>query len=668
MYDKETKPLVTTIKEKCRVCYTCVRECPAKAIKVSGGQAQLITGKCIGCGNCVKVCSQGAKQFLISIPEVKELLASPHKVACIIAPSYPADFYDLDAEELVGMIRALGFDYVCEVAFGADLTAYKTFEYVNNCKNSRIISSSCPAVVEYIRCYHPELVENIAKVVSPMIATARVVHNLYGEDVKVVFVGPCIAKKGEACYDEVFGEVNEVLTFIELRQMFEEAGITKNNVQKSEFDPPLGGRGSVFPLSMGLQQTVGVYENLLEGSIVSAEGREAMIEAIKEFESGDLDTRLLELLCCNGCIMGAGMSSKEPRFRRRSRLTKAIKQNLRKRDEKVWFEYFNKYKNLDLMRTYTPNDQRIPIPSEEKIVEILKKLGKNSEKDELNCGACGYPTCRDHAIAIYWDLAESEMCLPYTIEKLHKLVKELEQSNEELNNTREALMQSEKLASMGQLSAGIAHELNNPLGVVLMYANLLLEEVDKNSQFYNDLKLICEEAERCKKITSGLLNFARQNKVQLKQTNIKNMIEQVLKINKYPENIKITTEYEDPNFSAEIDRDQIIQVLNNLINNAVTAMPNGGDLILKTGKKNGEFFISVTDTGIGIPESNMKRIFEPFFTTKQIGKGTGLGLAVSYGIVKMHKGRIDVKSNADPNVGPTGTTFTIYLPIKNENS
>jgi signal transduction histidine kinase len=195
-----------------------------------------------------------------------------------------------------------------------------------------------------------------------------------------------------------------------------------------------------------------------------------------------------------------------------------------------------------------------------------------------------------------------------------------------------------------------------------MFAHLLLEEADRNSKSYQDLVTIAQEADRCKKIVSGLLNFARKNKVVLSNTNVCEMIDQALRVIQIPGNIEVVTGHEKDSLFASLDRDQVIQVINNIINNAVTAMPGGGRLIVST-KDHGEYFrIIISDSGCGIPEKNIAKIFDPFFTTKTIGKGTGLGLAISYGIVKMHRGRIEVESNANPEAGPTGTTFNLIFP------
>jgi signal transduction histidine kinase/iron only hydrogenase large subunit-like protein len=660
-------PFIRTIKERCRVCYTCVRECPVKAIRITGGQAEVLPGHCIGCGNCTSVCNQDAKQYPISIGRVYKLLEGGNKTAACVAPSFVSDFYDIEYQRFVGMLRSLGFDYVNEVAFGADLTARKTVELIQQNPKNQYIESSCPSVTEYVKCYHPDLVGHLAPLVSPMIATGRVLKHIYGQDLKCVFIGPCIAKKFEAMSGELSSEIEDVLTFKELRQIFKEKGITPANAIPGEFDPPLAGKGALFPLSHGMNQSVELFEDLTNGNIVAADGRENFIDAIKALESGDLDTNLLELLCCRGCIMGPGMSVEDSLFKRRSRVSKYVRKLISKRDKEVWLSEIEKYEKIDFSRHFEPNDQRIPDPNESVIKQILARMGKFNLQDELNCGACGYETCREHAIAVIKGFAEDEMCLPYTIEKLHKTVRDLGITGEQLANTREALMQSEKLASMGQLSAGIAHELNNPLGVVLLYANLVLDEIDEQSNFKDDLMIIANEANRCKKIVAGLLNFARENKVVLNMTNVCEMVDQCVAVTPVPDNINVNLVHNLDNTDAMLDRDQIIQVLNNLITNSVTAMPDGGDITIKTSGDDNFINLIVSDSGCGISDQNLRKIFEPFFTTKTIGKGTGLGLAVTYGIIKMHKGNIKVESNADPKKGKTGTTFTINLPRNNGN-
>jgi len=661
MSDRNKLPLVSTVKDRCKVCYTCVRECPAKAIKIVDGQAEVIAERCIACGNCIRVCSRNAKKAIDSKETVYALLRGTKPVAACIAPSFPAEFPDIPYRFFVGKLRALGFTSVHEVGFGADLVAREINRLLTE-TDHRYISTPCPAVFRYVKKYKPELVNFLAPVVSPMVATARALKQIKGNDIKIVFIGPCIAKKGEAYSSDLDGEIDEVLTFSELRDMFESSIRNISDIKETEFDPPHPGRGNLFPIRRGLLEAANIHEDLATGEVVSANGRRNFIEALNEFESGDLDARFLDLLCCDGCIMGAGMTNNAPLYKKRALVSKYVRERFSNHDAGKWRTYMGQFRDLDLSRSFTPDNQRIFAPASDKITDILRRMGKTKSEDELNCGACGYDTCREHAIAISKGMAESEMCLPYTIEKLHVTIDELHKSNKELANTREALIQSEKLASMGQLAAGIAHEVNNPLGVVLMYSHLLLEDADKYPNLAEDLAMITTHADRAKKIVSGLLRFARQNKVDAQKVSIEEIIDDAATSIQIPENISLIKSIKAENLIIEVDREQIIQVLTNLINNAVTAMENGGELRISVKDTDNEIIIIVSDTGAGIPEEIRSKIFEPFFTTKPTGRGTGLGLAITYGIVKMHNGSITVESNCDPAKGKTGTRFTIKLP------
>lgn len=656
---KKEQILVFTLKERCKTCYTCVRECPAKAIRIFSGQADILAERCIACGNCVKVCSQGAKAFLKTEDRVMQWIQSGEKVIAMVAPSFPAEFMDFNShKEIVGLIRKSGFAAVHEVAFGADLVARRFKEMISDEEVSRYITSDCPAIVSFVEKYHSELVDNLVPICSPMVAMARIVRKIHGPDAKLVFIGPCIAKKNES------NEVDEAITFRELRQIFLLKKLTVTPDIQSEFDPPLGGVGSIFPVSRGMIQAVDIDDSLYSNNIISAEGRNTFQEALKEFEANTLVQEHLELLSCDGCIMGAGMTSSTNRFAKGSFVTKYVRKKLEKFNFKQWekdFEYWQNQISLDTEFTKTPVE--ILEFTEEEIQQELNKIGKKTITDQLNCGACGYDTCVAHAIAILKGLAEHEMCLPYAIEKLHQSIKDLNVSNQKLASAQQALKQSEKLASMGQLSAGIAHELNNPLGVVIMYANILLEEASNDQGLTDDLKLIAEQAERCKKIVGGLLNFARKNQVVLSDVQLDLFLSRVIQSVIIPENIKVEVLGEKPFPTIKMDEEQMMQVFTNIIRNAYEAMPEGGKLTILAEHTSTELNIHITDTGQGISQVHMDKIFEPFFTTKEIGKGTGLGLATAYGIIKMHSGKIAVESNDDPKKGPTGTTFNIRLPL-----
>lgn len=662
MLVRNQHPLITTIREKCRACYTCVRECPAKAIRISSGQAEVLVERCIGCGNCFRVCSQSAKQAHGSIREVRDLLNAGRPVSAMMAPSFPAAFGETDYRTLVGMVRALGFATVHEVGFGADLVAARYKELMVDNPRRSFIATTCPALVEFVERFHPALVDRLAPVVSPMLAEARVLRRIYGEDRSLVFMGPCIAKKAEQDPSRP-DEINSVLTFIELQEMFDEAGIRPEEISNSDFDEPRALLGALFPISRGILQAAGIDEDLMAGEVVSADGRANFVEAVKELESGALDARVLEVLCCNGCIMGPGIRNDLPLFNRRSLVSRYVR--IRSVSDDLGRKSRNRleeFADLDISRGFASRAHPTMPPAEKDIRAALHRMGKLLPTDELNCGACGYETCRSHAEAIVMGLAELEMCLPYTIDELRNALAELDRSREELAGVQAALIQSEKLASMGRLSAAIAHEINNPLGVVLMYAHVLHDECPAASGIREDLRTIAEQTDRCKKIVAGLLNFARQNKVMHQPVHISDLVRRCLKTMPPPEGVAVSLQIHMDDPVAEVDGDQMTQVLINLISNGFEAMQNGGDLTIECGDDADQVRLTVSDTGIGIPPENHARVFDPFFTTKQVGRGTGLGLAVSYGIIKMHRGDIRMSSNADPETGPTGTTFTITLP------
>jgi two-component system NtrC family sensor kinase len=659
------EPLVSTIGERCRVCYQCVRECPAKAIRIADRKAQVLPERCIGCGVCFKVCTQDAKRILSAVESVEALLAGPVPVAAIIAPSFPAEFIRYEYTQVVGALRAMGFASVHEVAFGAELVAQQYRRLVAEDAQRLWIATTCPAVVGYVRRYHPGLTGSLAPVVSPMIAMARLLRAVHGDAVRVVFIGPCIAKKREAVSADLGGEVDEALTFTELRQMMTARGFDLDEIPPADFDAPHARGGGLFPISGGMLQVAGIQEDLVTGHVMVGEGPAEFAQAIKEAETGIMETRLLELLFCKGCTMGPGMSSDLPHFGRRARVSQFVRHRISSVDAEAWAGDHARWSGLDLGRSYSPFDLRMPVPSPEELTRLLGELGKSDPRHELNCGACGYSSCRDLASAIYVGLAEPTMCLPHSIEQLRSTVRELAYSNEELASTQEALVRSEKLASMGQLAAGIAHEVNNPLGVVIMYAHFLMEQLGDRPEVRDDLTMVVEQADRCKKIVSGLLNFARQNKVEHDRVNLVELTQKALRSVPPPVNVTLDFDNRMADPMAELDADQLTQVLVNLVGNAYAAMPDGGRLTVAArddGPGSERCQLAVSDTGVGIPAENIPKLYEPFFTTKKVGQGTGLGLAVTYGIVKMHRGDIKVTSNADRAKGPTGTTFTVSLP------
>ena len=652
-----TNAIVKTIGQNCKRCYSCVRECPAIAIKVVDGQAVVITERCISCGYCVKVCSQNAKSVISDIPiVVNEIINSKMPIA-MLAPSFPASFPN-NYSKLVAGLKQLGFKVVTEASFGADLiSSYYNHLYHNSKKT--IISSPCPAIYNLIEKYYEPLVAHLAKVVSPMIAMGKYLKSNYGVDSKVVFIGPCVAKKSEYIDDEVSGAVDAVLTFKELKDLFLSLNINIDELEEMNFDPPHAYIGKSFPLVGGLLKTANISEDVLEKEVIVVEGKNQAKEILEEIYSGNIKSKFIDILFCEGCINGSAIDSNINYYSRREKVISYINENINSFDKREWQSNIFNSRFLDLTRKFRYKPQRKPQPSEEEIQTILARTNKYSKSDELNCGSCGYNTCREYAIAIAKGLAEDEMCLPYLIDKLQKV-------NIEIQETQAQLHSAEKLASIGQLAAGVAHEINNPLGSIILYANLLkrkLEKLNCNLGHNEEIQIIVDEANRCKSIVSNLLNFARQNKLRLSIFNLYETINYVINtITLKPEcnNVSIKLSSENTKIIIEGDEDQLKQVFINILNNAVESLEISikKEIDIKIENNFNEIIIEISDTGCGIPAENISKIFTPFFTTKKIGKGTGLGLAISYGIIKMHKGTIKVKSTIN-----IGTTFKIKLPI-----
>ena len=648
--------VISTIPERCQRCYCCVRECPANAIQIQNGQAVVLSARCVGCGNCIKVCTQNAKAVrdgVMSLLALFDASGKKERVA-LVAPSFPAAFPGVPPLRVIGALRAFGFTRVVEVAFGADLVSEAYGEHIADSAGP-VITTPCPAIVEYIEKYHPSLIPSLAPVVSPMIAAGKVVRERYGADALCVFVGPCVAKKLEIHDPGVAGVIDEALTFDELRRLFDEAGIDPTREEETEFDPPRAHLGQIYPVSGGLLKSAGISSDVMDEEVIVVEGRQRCLDIISEIEHGKVNSRLIDILFCEGCVNGPGMTGSLNYYEKRECIISWVKARGRDLDQADWHDAVEQYRGLDLGRGF--EDRRIEerVPDEHEIQRILLAMGKRETAQQINCGACGYETCRELAKAVAQGIAEKQMCLQYTIDNL-------ERSHRELAEAQAQLIQTEKLASVGQLAAGVAHEINNPLGTIVLYSHLLLKQLQEADPAREDIAFIIAEAERCRTIVGSLLNFARQGKLVLGEVRAEALVEPIvamLRRREEFENIDMQVHVDAGLPPLHVDADQMKQVLLNLAINACEAMPEGGTLRIgiHPAETPREVEIRVEDTGTGIPKENLGRLFTPFFTTKQIGKGTGLGLPIAYGIIKLHHGRIGVESEPGH-----GSVFTITLP------
>jgi two-component system, NtrC family, sensor kinase len=649
--------VVTTIGDRCKRCYHCVRHCPARAIRVVEGQATVVEERCIACGNCLRVCAQHAKAIESGVATVQEFLAQGGEVVAALAPSFPAAFPQWRPRQLVAAMRKLGFSRVVEVAFGADLAARRYRKLVGENGGKHLLASPCPALVTYIEKYAPSLVPVLAPIVSPMIALGRALRQKHWPDCRIVFMGPCIAKKNEMRDPEVADVIDAVLTFDEVHELLAAAGVDPAQEADSDFDGPRAALGRVFPVSGGLLRTAVVEQDVLDSDILVTDGMLRVQRLLDEMQKGEFRAHFVDLLFCEGCINGPVMPGDLGEFARRDLVTSYVKSEPRMGPEEAE-AFLAQYDDVDLTRGYRAQPVEPPLPSEEEIKAVLARVNKFNHDDELNCGACGYPTCREKAIAVCQGLAEVEMCLPYLIDEAQKALAEITHSHAVLASTQERLMQAEKLAAVGQLAAGVAHQVNNPLATVLLYSHLMLRQLPAGDPRREDLETIVAEADRCKGIMVALLDFARESRLNLSSFDLNELLEGVLETGrrKY-EGINFVGQFAPDLGAITADADQLTQVFKNLKENACEAMGEGGTLTVATARENGEVRIEFLDTGPGIDASILPRIFDPFFTTKPMGQGTGLGLAIVKGIVKMHRGEVTADNRPEG-----GARFTVSLP------
>ncbi len=410
---------IKTVKDRCRKCYACVRNCPVKAIKVKQDCAEVIHDRCIGCGKCIKVCSQQAKLIADCIEETQRLLAGRDEVVAVLGCSFPAFFNDVRAGQLVTGIKRLGFDEVHEGTSGVELVREHYSRLIEEPGGTPMISTHCPTIVDLIERHYPQLLRNLMGVVSPMVAIGRFIKARRGKKTRVIYISSCIAGKFEIEAEPVAGAIDVVLTYKELNQMLRESGIDLTRLPDGVFDGVMPERGRLFSISRGPFEAFGVQSDFFAPDFVSTEGEESALEIIKDLAAGRITPRLVDLRFCNGgCIGGPGKNNRLTTFSKRNLILKYYES----RD--IPYATTPHYRPGGLMpdmhRRFTNKYKRLEPPSGESIRQILQATNKFVERDELDCGACGYPTCREHAVAVYQGLAEGEMCLPYSLKRLEE--------------------------------------------------------------------------------------------------------------------------------------------------------------------------------------------------------------------------------------------------------
>lgn len=406
---------VSILGSNCRNCYRCVRFCPVKSIKIKGSTAQIEEDLCINCGICITQCPQKAKRVKGSIDIVKGFLLNKERVVVSIAPSFGA-LFPMPLAEITSKLLSLGFLHVEETAVAAEIVAKEYKRQIEALKEDDfLISSTCSAVKSMIEKYYPKLIKHLAPIVSPMAAHGLMLKQRFGEGTKVVFICPCIAKKDEALDSSIYGAIDEVITFSELYDLFDltsSDSSTQQSSVSSSFKPTTG---RYFPLTGGIFATAGMNVDFKKGEFLLVDGIDETLAVLKDLENGSIKPKFVEILACKGgCIGGPASVRNDSLFVKRDRMIKHAD------------EAMNNIPNIDsdgivLARTFEPSIVLMPNPGEKAILEILASIGKTTPDKELNCGACGYASCRDKAVAVFRGMAELEMCMPYMRDKAENM-------------------------------------------------------------------------------------------------------------------------------------------------------------------------------------------------------------------------------------------------------
>ena len=407
---------IVTYKERCRTCYSCVRSCPVKAIKVDSGYAEIIYERCIGCGNCLN-CPQKAKVVVDRMVKTQELLASGDPVVAILGCSFPAFFHTYTPGQLVAGLKSLGFHEVHEGAYGARLIAPHYAQAIAD-TDRPLISSHCSAVVDLVERHYPKLLPNLVPVVSPMMAMARFIKNHLGADTKVIYLSTCIAAKFEIQSAELAGLMDVVLTYGEIDLFFRRRGINPSVLSEAAFDGIDPQHGRMFTLSGGPFRALDIPTDFLDTETVSSEGEVHTLEIVRDLAAGRIAPRYVDLRFCDGgCVDGPGQNRE---------LTHLSKRNLiiRYNNSVIPYRTAAHYRGAappdGLIRNFHDKSRRLPAPKGDDVRKILHSTGKFTQGDELNCRACGYNSCGEHAVAVYQGLADLGMCLPFNLRKMEE--------------------------------------------------------------------------------------------------------------------------------------------------------------------------------------------------------------------------------------------------------
>ncbi len=408
-------PVIEFKNVNCKNCYKCLRECPVKAIKVTDHGAEIIEEYCIQCGNCILACQQGAKVISSNITEVLELINSGKKVVASVAPSFIANFNVTSFEAFKKALLELGFYDCYETAEGAQLVTEEYTKVLDSKKYSNLISTACPSIVSLVSKYYPNAIKYLAPVDSPMVAHAKMLHERF-DDINVVFIGPCIAKIREVkdankAYNKTL--ISGVITFNDLNTLFVGNNISFDN---SIIDNKDNIKSRNYAVNRGVCKAFSMYHPDYE--YISIDGIENAKHVLNNID--DLSGVFFEMSSCDfSCVNGPASTFNDPAV---IKSVEKVRKYARGRYDK---EAKHSLNAVDITTEFKKQEIDYLTPSEYEIQELLKKINKTKKEDELNCGACGYQTCRAKAVAVYNGLSNIYTCLPYMNDLAEKMNEEV---------------------------------------------------------------------------------------------------------------------------------------------------------------------------------------------------------------------------------------------------
>lgn len=396
-------PPIFTQKTECQDCYKCIRECPVKAIQVKEGDASILRDLCILCGHCVDACPNGAKQVRDDVPRAAALIQGTHETWVSLAPSFVTEFPDVRPGQLIAALKRLGFAAVSETAIGAEQVSRQVGERLSRGGDDVLISSACPTAVEYLRKYASPHAVFLTELLSPLLAHARILRQNATSPISLVFIGPCIAKKLEA--DGHPELVDVALTFEDLRRWLEHRGINPALLEEGPedvFTPRRSRDGALYPVEGGMIRSIQGQRAGLDAHFLSISGIARFDEALSGLGAVGGGKLFLELLACpGGCVNGPKSHARVSTVCKHLALARYA------------HEAMPAPEHADIEESYPPASIAKRLVTEEKLREVLRLVGKEGPEDELNCGGCGYESCRDFALAYLDGKAERTMCVAH---------------------------------------------------------------------------------------------------------------------------------------------------------------------------------------------------------------------------------------------------------------